>query len=101
MTWLHFLGYTSLVVSIIALAVVFYHWRFFSKGEKSELSKRMALVFLSDMLVYTSVAAYGLNWIVFDGGSDIRTELKIFQIAGICFNLFALSKLIAYYRKLK
>ena len=99
MELLHFLGYVSLCVSVMALLVVFYHWRFFKRGEKSELGKRLALVFLSDFVIYLSIAGYGLNWVLLDGEADYRVHLKAFQVFSVFFNLYALTGLLSYYKK--
>jgi len=100
MTLLHFLGYASLFFSIVALMVVIYHWNFFNRVQKSELGKRMMLVFLSDIVMYASIGLYGLNWVMNDGGVEWRLFLKSFQIFGIIFNLYALTALLKYYKKI-
>lgn len=99
MDFLRFLGHVSLVFSIIAIAVVVYHWKFFNRVQKSELAKRMSVVFLSDVFMYGSIMLYGLNWILFDGSADWRLFLKAVQVLSIVFNLYALSRLIGYYKK--
>lgn len=96
---LTFLGHISLGLSIIAFCIVVYHWRFFNRVDRSQLGKRMALVFLSDIAMYISIALYGLNWVIFDGGSEIRIFLKAVQVGAVAFNLYALSRLMRYYAK--
>lgn len=98
---LHFLGYVSLGISLLALVVVVKHWRFFHRAEQSGLGKRMALVFLSDIAVYASIAAYGLNWVLMDGALDFRLWLKVFQVLSVFFNLYALTNLMMFYKKVK
>ncbi len=95
------LGYASLVFSIFAIIIILYHWRFFKSAEKTEISKRMMLVFLSDFLMYGSIALYGLNWVLFDGGTEFRLLLKIIQVFAIMFNLYALVRLARFYIEVK
>jgi hypothetical protein len=98
---LNLLGYASLFFSIGAIVIIIYHWRFFKRAEKSELSKRLILVFLSDLLMYLSLAMYGLNWVFMDGGGEWRVEMKIFQVVAILFNTYALIHLARYYMRIK
>lgn len=98
---LTFLGYVSLVFSLLAISIIVYHWRFFNRVEKSEISKRMMLVFMSDLIMYTSIALYGLNWVLMDGGSEWWLILKFIQVGAIIFNLYALIKLARFYMKVK
>lgn len=96
---LNFLGYAALVGSFLALIVVFHHWSFFRKSQKNRLAKKMALVCLADLVTQLSMFLYSLNLTILGPDDDTyRVALKAIQVIGIVLTVYAVHRLMTYYK---
>lgn len=94
------LGYIAAAVNIAGIIVGLSHWRLYTRAEKTRLSRLMAAVFLSVILMSLSNLVYNTN-IVFNGGdlSQFRELFKGVQIASSAFLLVTLVLLSKHYKE--
>lgn len=100
MTPLSVLTLISLLSCAVALWWVVSHYKFLNNADKSVIKTSIKHILIGEALTLVSIAAYSVNWILFDQIPNFSIYLETFQVLGVTYSAWALGSFAVVYSNL-